>query len=339
MSRVALEGGNKTGGEKPRLASDHYDGERFFNPSGIPGKNFSDVLRWWWREERTPWPKSVEVPVAPPLPVVLPKGELHVTFIGHATFLLRTSEWSLLTDPHFTERASPMSFAGPKRVRRPAYTLQEIPKVDFVFVSHNHYDHMDIGSLREIQKRFQSEIIVPLKNEVVLNERGLNQVTTLDWWQTIQRGTLKITLTPAEHWSARGLWDRNKALWGGAIIEWGKERIFFAGDTGYGPHFSTIRSRLGQPSLSLLPIGAYEPRWFMKNHHMNPDEAVMAHVDLAAKNSLGMHFGTFQLTNEGLDDPEKDLTKALRDRKVSAEIFRAARFGETMILQSSTTSK
>jgi len=313
-------------------SSGHFDGERFFNPSGKGVKTFAKVIKWWM-EDKEPWPRWVEEPLPPPLPATVPEGELHITFINHATFLIRSAQGSFLTDPHFGERASPVSFAGPKRVRRAAYGIDELPKIDFALISHNHYDHMDIESLRDLRDRSDPLFIVPLKNGEFLQSRKVKKSRELDWWESHEILGAKVTLTPCEHWSARGLWDRNKMLWGGFHIAWLGRSIYFAGDTGYGEHFKEVRKRFGPVDLALLPIGAYEPRWFMKDNHMDPKEAVMAHFDLGAKQSLGMHFGTFRLTNEGIDRPIEALTAAREEKKLAPQVFRVPRFGETLVLR------
>jgi L-ascorbate metabolism protein UlaG (beta-lactamase superfamily) len=173
-------------------------------------------------------------------------------------------------------------------------------------------------------------VVTPLGNGRLLRSAGFRQVEEIDWWVTASAAPLPITLTPAQHFSARGPFDRNRALWGGFLIEAGGLRILHAGDSGYGPHFREIAERLGPIDLALLPVGAYEPRWFMKDIHMNPAEAVQAHLDLAAHQSIAMHFGTFQLTPEGIDEPVRELAKALRERGVPAERFRVVEVGESV---------
>jgi L-ascorbate metabolism protein UlaG (beta-lactamase superfamily) len=175
--------------------------------------------------------------------------------------------------------------------------------VDYVVISHNHYDHLDIQSLVGVQKKFDPVFLVPIGNSEVLKENGITKVMELDWWES--HGP--IELVPAQHWSARGVFDRNRALWGGYVFRLNGKRVFFAGDTGYGPHFSKIRERIGMMDVAILPIGAYEPRDFMKNQHMNPEDAVLAHLDLGAKRSFGIHFETFQLTDEGFEEPRDQL--------------------------------
>jgi L-ascorbate metabolism protein UlaG (beta-lactamase superfamily) len=277
---------------------------------------------------RTRWPATI--PVMPQRPPNAGPDDVVVTFVGHATFLIQVGSTSLLTDPVYAERASPVGFAGPRRVRAPGVRFDDLPAISLVLLSHNHYDHCDLGTLRAIERRFHPRVVTPIGNGRLVQSAGMRQVEELDWWDSAAPPA--VTLTPAQHFSARGMLDRNRALWGGFLIEARGRRILFAGDSGYGPHFREIAARLSPVDLALLPIGAYEPRWFMKDIHMNPAEAVQAHLDLGARRSLAMHWGTFQLTPEGVDEPVRELTKALRERGVSAEQFRPAQVGESVLL-------
>jgi len=279
---------------------------------------------------RTPWPSRI--PVEPRRPPHIGPDDVVVTFVGHATFLIQVASINLLTDPVYSERASPVSFAGPRRVRAPGVRFDDLPAISLVLLSHNHYDHCDLATLRALDRRFQPRLVAPVGNGRLLRSAGIRQVEEIDWWQSASAAPLPVTLTPAQHFSARSMLDRNRALWGGFLIAAGSRRILFAGDSGYGPHFREVAARLGPFDLALLPIGAYEPRWFMKDIHMNPAEAVQAHLDLAARRSLAMHFGTFQLTPEGIDEPVRELAKALRERSVPAEQFRGAEVGESVSL-------
>ena len=278
---------------------------------------------------RARWPSRV--PVEPRRPPHIGPDDVVVTFVGHATFLIQVGPTNLLIDPVYAERASPVSFAGPRRVRAPGVRFDELPNISVVLLSHNHYDHCDLRTLRALDRRFQLRVVAPIGNSRLLRSAGIRHVEEIDWWETADSAPLPITLTPAQHFSSRGIFDRNRALWGGFLIEAAGRRILFAGDSGYGPHFREIAVRLGPIDLALLPIGAYEPRWFMKDIHMNPAEAVQAHLDLAARQSLAMHFGTFQLTPEGIDEPVRELAKALGER-VAAEQFRTAEVAESVWL-------
>jgi L-ascorbate metabolism protein UlaG (beta-lactamase superfamily) len=256
-----------------------------------------------------------------------------VTFVGHATFLIQAEAGNILTDPMFSERAGPWNLLGPRRVRPPAIAFDALPPISIVLLSHNHYDHCDVRVLRLLAQRFDPRVITPLGNARLVRSTGLRRVEELDWWQPAATTPLPITLTPAHHFSARGPFDRNRALWGGFVVAAGTQRLYFAGDTAYGPFFADVRRRLGPIDLALLPIGAYEPRWFMKAVHMNPDEAVQAHLDLQAAASIGMHFGTFQLTTEGIDEPVHALNRAREAHVVGDSQFRTVGFGESVFLR------
>jgi L-ascorbate metabolism protein UlaG (beta-lactamase superfamily) len=280
------------------------------------------------REPRTPWPAHVDVALRQP--PALDGAGAAITFIGHATFLIQTPAGNLLTDPMYSQRASPLPWIGPRRVRQPAVAFEDLPHVSTVLLSHNHYDHCDLATLRAIAKRFDPVVVTPLGNGDLVRSAGIRRVEELDWWQQATTGALPIMLTPAQHFSARTPFDRNRALWGGFIVAVENLRIFFAGDTAYAPFFREIRHRCGPIDLALLPIGAYEPRWFMRAVHMNPAEAVEAHIDLDAAESIAMHFGTFQLTTEGIAAPLRALDDARQMKGIAASRFRALEFGESI---------
>jgi L-ascorbate metabolism protein UlaG (beta-lactamase superfamily) len=307
--------------------SDHFDGRRFFNPAGTAPQPFSAVPRML-REPRASWPRRVEVTARRPPP--LDGAAAVITFIGHATFLIQTEAGNVLTDPMYSQRAGPMNLLGPRRVRQPAVLFEELPPISTVLLSHNHYDHCDLATLRRIARRDDPLVVTPLGNAPLLRTVGLRRIEELDWWQEASMAAMSITLTPAQHFSARTPFDRNRALWGGFALMAGQARIYFAGDSAYAGLFRDIRERLGPIDLALLPIGAYEPRWFMQAVHMNPSEAVQAHLDLEAAESIGMHFGTFQLTTEGIDEPLRALAAALQASSVPPSRFRTLDFGESV---------
>ena len=299
------------------------------NPGGVAGQPFTAVPRML-REPRAAWPARVDVqPQSPPR---RDDANAVVTFIGHATFLIQTAAGNVLTDPMYSDRAGPLNVLGPRRVRQPAVPFDELPPISTVLLSHNHYDHCDRRTLRRLAKRFDPLVVTPLGNAALVRSSGIRRVEELDWWQDARTSPLPITLTPAQHFSARTPLDRNRALWGGFMLAASGARIFFAGDTGYAPLFRDVRNRLGPIDLALLPIGAYEPRWFMQAVHMNPAEAVQAHLDLGASESVGMHFGTFQLTAEGIDEPLRALDEARRVRNVQSTRFRTVDFGDSVRL-------
>ncbi len=317
------------------VANTHFDGNRYYNDSPIQERNLFDVFKWWLEGGKKAWPVSIENKASPQIPSVIEANKIYVSYVNHASFLVQISGLNILTDPIYSERASPLSWIGPKRRRKPGIAFDKLPHIDYVIISHNHYDHFDLPTLKELVNKFQPQFIVPLGNAKLLSESGSNKIHELDWWQSInlspQGGT--ITLVPSQHWSARGIFDRSKSLWGGYVITKNTWKILFQGDTGYGPFFKKIQKRFGSFDLSILPIGAYEPRWFMKDHHMNPDDAVQAHLDLNSHRSLASHFETFQLTNEAIDEPPRALNLSLEKRKLSKDLFRVPMTGETIVFQ------
>ena len=316
--------------------SDHCDGTRFFNPHGPAAKSFRDLPKWWWQQVRgsaTPWPESLPAPARPCLPDRVPAGRVAATFLGHATWLLQFAGCAVLTDPVFGSRAGPFGLLGPKRVRPPALRLGELPRIDVVLLSHNHYDHLDLTALRWLGQHRRPLVVAPLGLKAWLEDNGVPDVVELDWWQSHFAPTgVEIICTPAQHWSSRGPWDRCLTLWGGFWVKTSTGSVWFAGDTGWGPHFAAVGARLGAPGLALLPIGAYEPRWFMEPVHMNPDEAVRAHRAVGARRSLAMHHGTFRLTDEGIDAPVQALAAACRAQAVADEVFFAPDAGATVLV-------
>ena len=311
-------------------ASDHFDGERFFNPHAPLAKSRDDFRRWRRTRQKAPWPDQIEDPPFPP-PTLLAPDRIGVTFIGHSSFLLQVGGVVVLLDPIWSERCSPVRFAGPRRVRRPGQSLQSLPDVDLLLVSHNHYDHMDLPTLRQVQVRWAPAVATGLGNARHLAKAGIRTAAELDWWQSTDLAGAQVTYVPAQHFSSRTLRDRNRSLWGGFIIEAGGAVVYFAGDSGYAPHFAEIGQRFPRIDLALLPIGAYEPRWFMRQQHVNPEEAVRAHLDLGARRSLGMHFGTFQLTDEPIDAPVSALREALARAGLGETDFAVLGFGETRV--------
>ncbi len=312
MNGMVLSNGYKS--------SDHYDGKKFFNPNGVGLKSFWELVKWRMTANTVPWPEHVAIKNFPLRPLTGTE-KINVTFINHATFLLQLPGLNILTDPVYSERVSPYRLMGPKRVKEPGIGFDNLPKIDVVLISHNHYDHLDLETLKKLDKKFQPLFLVALGDEVLLKKEGLQNVHELDWWNEVRVKDVRFIFSPSQHWSSRTLWDKNKCLWGSFMIDNGASKIYFAGDTGYGKHFLDIKSRLGAPDLALLPIGAYKPRWFMSGHHMDPEEAGKAHHDLGAARSIAMHFGTFQLTDEGIDGPVRDLGIALTKSKISSDKF------------------
>jgi L-ascorbate metabolism protein UlaG (beta-lactamase superfamily) len=312
---------------------ENFDGSRFFLGGQRPNAGFGDLLKWQLSSGRRTWPRWIGNRQYPPPPSRVMGSELSLTWIGHATVLLQTAGMNILTDPLFSRRASPVQWAGPKRVRDPGIAINALPPIDLILLSHNHYDHMDLPALRRLSRFSAPRIVTPLGNAGHIRKaRRSFHIDELDWGQSLQSGGARVTLTPALHWSKRGLLDANRSLWGAFVIETAGGAIYFAGDTGYGDGstFRSIRDNFGTPRLSLLPIGAYEPRWFMKPQHMNPDEAVQAHLDLGSARSLAIHHGTIQLTDEAIDAPAMALTAAMKQRNIDQETFLVPDIGETL---------
>lgn len=315
--------------------SDHCDGTRFFNldPNADAGRRIGEVLKWATSRTPAPWPEWVADP-AHPFPETVPDGGLAVTFLGHASFLLRLGDLHVLTDPVFSTHAGPFGRFGPKRVRAPGLPLERLPRIDLVLQSHNHYDHLDPGTLEALAGRGPLEVITPLGNADYLPRRLRAATTELDWWDgtTTRQGT-RVTAIPAQHFSARTPFDRNRALWGGFVLDHAGWRVCFAGDTGYAAHFRDVGARFPGIDLALLPIGAYDPRWFMRPAHADPEEAVQAHLDLGAARSLAMHHGTFQLTDEPIDEPVARLAAETARRGLAPDAFTAPPCGATLLLE------
>ncbi|KAI9498659.1 beta-lactamase superfamily domain-containing protein [Zychaea mexicana] len=297
-----------------------------------------------------------------------------VTWLGHACALVQINGVNVLLDPVFSDRCSPFSFVGPKRYTEPPCQLKDLPKIDAVVISHNHYDHLDLNSIKELAEQHpEAHFYVPLGNKAWFNiEKSNERVTELDWWQdrtlTLGNGkAVKLTCTPCQHFSGRGILDRNKTLWASWCLEGVREgqssggKVFFGGDTGYRavpqgtkpdaqydedhldtlphcPAFKEIGSRIGPFDLSLIPIGAYSPRWFMSTIHCSPEDAVRVHEDVKSKKSIGIHWGTFVLTDEPIDEPPERLKKALQKRGHDGEVFGVLKLGETMVIETSSSS-
>jgi N-acyl-phosphatidylethanolamine-hydrolysing phospholipase D len=259
------------------------------------------------------------------------------TWIGHAAFLIQLAGRNILVDPQFSERASPVQFAGPKRIVQLPITIEELPRIDVVLVSHNHYDHLDVASVKRLaaQKPGSPLFLVPLGLKAWFAELGIERVEEYGWWQARTEGPLRITLVPVQHWSKRTLWDTNKTLWGGWVVEGGGLKIIHTGDLGYSQDARDIGERLGPFDLALIPIGAYAPRWFMKTMHVDPAEALQVRSDLRARRAIGMHWGTFEnLTDEPLDEPPAVLAAKRAAAGLADDEFDVMKIGETRAIVS-----
>ena len=313
--------------------SDHFDGSRFFDPHGAAPRPFSDLLRWQFGSDpRARWPASWPLDQFDTPPPRVEGDALRLAYVGHASWLMQTRGLNILLDPVWSERFSPFSFVGPKRVNPPGIAFEKLPKIDLVLVSHGHYDHLDLATLSRLAAAHDPRVIAPLGQDAIMTAHDpAIRVEAHDWGDRVEIGNgMAVHLAPSRHWTARGLFDRNKALWAAFIVETPAGHIYHIGDTGYGNghHFREAKARFGGFRLAILPIGAYEPRWFMSDQHMNPDEAVQVMLDCGATRALAHHWGTVQLTNEPIEAPRDGLAAALAARGLPADRFRAIRPGE-----------
>jgi L-ascorbate metabolism protein UlaG (beta-lactamase superfamily) len=320
--------------------SDHFDGERFFDANGAPPRSRRDLLRWRFgrqsRKTRAKWPVWAPSPYTDHPPARVEGRAWRIAYVGHASFLIQTAGRNLLLDPVWSQRASPFRFIGPKRVNAPGVAFADLPRIDAVLVTHGHYDHLDITTLSRLAAAHRARVITPLGNDTIMrNHDSAIAAEAHDWGDQVVIGPgVTVTLVPTRHWSARSLSDRNMSLWASFVIETPHGRIYFVGDSAYGDgrSFHEARVRYGPFKLALLPIGAYEPRWFMQDQHMNPAESVQAFIDCGAELALGHHYGTFQLTDEAIDAPTIALAEALKAARIPPERFRALQPGEVLQL-------
>jgi L-ascorbate metabolism protein UlaG (beta-lactamase superfamily) len=286
---------------------DHFDGKRFYNPGAPQARGFGAVLRWKLTSRPEPSPRFI-ADVVPSIPPRRVQGSgMRATLVNHSTVLLQQRACNILTDPIWSERTSPLSWIGPRRHRKPGISWENLPPIDIVLLSHNHYDHLDLPTLRLLAARKESTFVVPSGVGRLLRAQNIGPVRELDWGESVSLAGCTIHGVPALHFSGRGVHDLNRTLWCGYTIESPDRLVYFAADTAFGPHFAQIREKFGAPHLALLPIGAYEPRWFMSPVHMGPDDALRAHDILGAGTSIAIHHGTFQLADDGLDTPRQQI--------------------------------
>ena len=310
--------------------TDHFDGRKFHNPWSPMPEKFLGFLKWRLTADRGPWPESVTVAPSTP-PVRVPGDTLRVTYVGHATVLIQTQGLNILTDPIWSERASPLSFAGPKRVAAPGVRFEDLPPIDVVLVSHNHYDHMDLPTLERLVKSFNPQVLTPLGNDaIMLGGISGMRVKALDWGETFELNSqIRFTLEPMQHWSARGIFDRRDALWGAFVVEAPGGPIYFLADAGYAKTLSgQFVAKYGTPRFSLLPVGAYEPRWFMQYAHMTPAETVQTYLDLGESYTMGTQHEVFAMADEAYAAPRQILLETLKTKGIESERFMLPKVGD-----------
>ncbi len=341
--------------EKAKYISDHFDGNTFFNPKdeqpmAAPSSNqpprglFSFAMRWLFNNNMPPWPSFQDIPQSIPPSTHVTAGKIRIIVVGHSTFLIQMDGLNMLTDPIWSDRCSPVSWAGPKRHKPPGLKMEDLPPLDAVLISHNHYDHLDLPTLSALTARGTRRTIVSLGNTELVKSSGMPLVEELDWWQSVSLSPeVRVTLVPARHFSLRIPWDRNKTLWGGFIISGPSGNVYYAGDTGYGSHFREIARRFAPIKIALLPIAPFRPRKVINPsipdysiNHMGPAEAVQAHIDLQAQMSVAAHFQVFQLGWDGFDDAVNGLAAALMENMLSADDFIAPEPGRIIEFCSSS---
>jgi L-ascorbate metabolism protein UlaG (beta-lactamase superfamily) len=310
----------------------HFDGARFRNT--LPhDRDLRALLREGFR--RAKWPARHSAPWSPAPPPGVTGDAMRVTWVSHATALVQVAGFNFLTDPVWSEASGPGGRLGPRRLRNAGIRLEDLPRIHAVLLSHNHYDHLDLPTRRRIDARDRPRIYTGLGNAAFLS--GFD-VVELDWWQAADLAPgIRVEAAEARHFSGRGLFDRDRTLWAGFRVDTPAGAFHFAGDSGYGPHYAEALRRQGPCRLALLPIGAYLPRAFMRPVHMDPDEAVRAHLDLGAAYSLGIHWGTFQLTSEAWDDPPRRLALARESAGVPEQRFRVLAPGEAWEVETDAT--
>jgi L-ascorbate metabolism protein UlaG (beta-lactamase superfamily) len=309
----------------------YFDGKRFHNydSSSKNKSNFFKFLKWRKNrnDEIKEWPEWI-INKDYDYPAKFVNDGIVATFINHSTILIQTAGLNIITDPVWSKRVSPFSFIGPKRVRDPGISIDNLPPIDIILISHDHYDHLDITTLKILDKKFKPKIVSGKNINSILKKHDLSCME-LDWWEKADLFDLEIYFLPAKHWSGRkGFFGNNYTLWGSFLVKSKNHKIYFAGDTAYSNHIKDIRQKFGEIDLSLIPIGAYEPRWFMKESHTNPYEAALIHKELDSKNSIAIHHSTFRLSDESYDDPIDDLDRAIEELNIKN--FKILDFGESI---------
>ncbi|AUD01055.1 twin-arginine translocation pathway signal [Spirosoma pollinicola] len=318
--------------------TDHFDGKKFFNP-GMPERSSGGVLKWLLHRDKGPWPEQPDAFIGARPATRIEGDSLVLTFVNHSTFLIQTAGLNILTDPVWSERVGPTSWLGIKRKRPPGLRLDELPPIDVVLLSHNHYDHLDLPTIKKLVKAFDPLFVTPLGVSYLPKLVDGRTTRELDWDDTLRiNDKLSLSCTQAQHFSNRGIGDREETLWCGYLLHTSFGTTYFCGDSGYGPHFKKIaeqarQSATGPIKLALLPIGSYRPEWFMAPVHVSPAGAVQAFLDLNQPQSVGIHFGTFQQGDDGLFEPADDLRKALQASKISEDKFLVPKEGHPMVFK------
>ncbi|MEM6730299.1 MAG: MBL fold metallo-hydrolase [Myxococcota bacterium] len=315
----------------PRYAeSDHFDGDRFFNPTRIESPGLFALSRHILFGRDGEWPDDTRVPSAAPSLGMAKASEVAVTFVNHATLLLEFDGLTVLTDPVWSTRVGPFSWAGPRRAIEPGIPFEMLPAIDIVLISHNHYDHLDSPTVERLANEHAPVFLVPLGVRDWFQDLGIERVAEFDWWNGIELSPgSEVVFCPAQHNSGRSPFSNDETLWGSFLIRHGGGSVYFAGDTAYESHFREVSERLGPIDVALLPIGAYAPRETMRAFHMDPTDAVRAHMDLNARASVAMHFGTFQLTAEDFEAPPRELAHARAEAGIDSAAFVVLAEGET----------
>jgi L-ascorbate metabolism protein UlaG (beta-lactamase superfamily) len=309
--------------------TDHFDGKKFINPGNAQAKGLTDVFQWMMQRKQGPWTEKKESAFGEKPEAFVTTG-IKVTFVNHSTFLIQVNGVNILTDPIWSERTSPFQFAGPKRMKQPGIRFEDLPKIDYIILSHNHYDHLDIITIKNLYNIHQPKIITPLGVKSFFDNNQITTATDLDWWQEVSLSeSLIIQSVPAQHFSGRGISDRDATLWCGYVIKNPHGNIYFAGDTGYNEFtFKEIGRRCAPIAVALIPIGAFKPAWFMSPIHCSPAQAVQIHFDVNASQSIATHFGTFPLADDGEDEPRTELAEAMKQAKLVKEKFLVLKEGE-----------
>lgn len=318
--------------------SDHFDGKKFFNREeygNMSLQSIIDFMKWRFRRyysKRNSWPKKINISQTNRPTILVANEDIRVTNVGHATFLIQVGGLNILTDPVWSERVGPLKFWGPKRVIGPGILFDDLPKVDVLWISHNHYDHLDLPTIKKLWKKFSPRIVAPLGTDYPIRSfHSAIKVEVYDWHSSVDiSDKVKFHIEPAHHWSSRQIFDHRMALWAALLIDTPAGKIYFVGDTAYagGEHFKKIYQQYGKPQVAILPMGAYEPRWFLEQVHMNPDDMIRAHIDLGRPMTIPSHYDVFPLAEEDYGRALADLDIAMKKHGVDDDSIMPMKIGE-----------